>query len=147
MSSADDPDLESGVGELGGDAACWAHLFDETRIAQTVVDLVESASAPGAHGPVWNLESDDLHVNLLVFAAGEGVGRHRNPEVDVLIVGVAGEGEIEIDGALSRLTAGSTLLVPKGSERRITAASPTFSYLSAHRRRGLLVPTISPSRQ
>ena len=98
---------------------CWAHLFDEETIgletepedraesSETtalgtgpgqMVDLdalVNAATAPGA---AWTHQSDDLNVNLLVFASGEGIAEHVNAEVDVLLVGIEGTGAVTIDG-------------------------------------------------
>ncbi|MBL8127203.1 MAG: hypothetical protein JNM64_06180, partial [Chloroflexia bacterium] len=80
----------------GGDAACWAHLFDEDggEGAEAVsgvvaVDVAAFAAAADVAVP-WSTQSADLNVNLLVFAAGDGVSAHVNGEVDVLLVCVSG---------------------------------------------------------
>lgn len=123
--------------EEGGDAACWAHLFEGVQGA----DLAAMAAATAVRGPAWRLTDADLNANLLVFDAGQGIEAHVNHAVDVLIVGVAGTGAITIDGAVSPLSAGRVLLIPKGSERSIVAVSDRFAYLTVHRARGGLIPS------
>jgi quercetin dioxygenase-like cupin family protein len=146
--------------EYGGDPPCWAHLFEEETIGleieadriepsepampnqclAQIVDLaalVRSATAPGA---IWTRQSEDLNVNLLVFASGEGVAEHVNAEVDILLVGIAGEGAVTINGTRQILSAGHAIVVPKGTNRGIQSTSDPFAYLTCHRRRGGLWP-------
>ena len=140
--------------DYGGDPPCWCHLFEdepepgESAVASNaaaVVDLAEIA-ASGAHGPAWTNRSDDLDVNLLVFTGGEGVAEHVNDQVDVLIVGIAGEGTVTIDGQSHRLAAGRAVLVPKGARRATSAGAGTFAYLTCHRRRPGLLPVVNQTR-
>jgi quercetin dioxygenase-like cupin family protein len=148
--------------EYGGDPPCWAHLFEEettgleievedqagasesagpaTGQGQEVVDLpalVRSATAPGA---IWTRQSQDLNVNLLVFASGQGVEEHVNAEVDVLLIGIEGTGAVTIDGTRQILSAGHVIVIPKGTNRSIQSVSDPFAYLTSHRRRGGLWP-------
>lgn len=128
----------------GGDSACWAHLFDDILDADAdegpVVDLVARSTSAAAPGAAWTHQSDDLNANLLVFPAGDGVAEHVNAEVDVLLVGVAGEGIVALDGDRYVLRAGSALAVRKGARRGTRAVSDRFAYLTCHRRRGGLLP-------
>jgi quercetin dioxygenase-like cupin family protein len=154
----------------GGDAPCWAHLFEADPIppepvnvdrdgeaataggpganagVPRVLDLAAVARSDTARGPAATLRSDDLDVNLLAFAAGEGVAEHANAEVDVLLVGIAGEGIVTVDGRTYSLRAGQAVLVPKGTRRGTLATADRFSYLTCHRRRGGLQPTARPPR-
>jgi mannose-6-phosphate isomerase-like protein (cupin superfamily) len=115
--------------------------MSEDGATPAVVDLARLLADTGASdGPLWTLASEDLNVNLLRFADGRGVPEHVNDEVDVLLVGVAGEGAIEVDGRALLLRAGQVCLVPKGSRRAIASVGGPFAYLSCHRRRGLLWP-------
>lgn len=127
------------IDDEGGDAACWAHLFEGVQGA----DLAATAAATAVRGPAWRLTDADLNANLLVFDAGQGIESHVNHTVDVLIVGVAGRGTLTIDGAIYPLSAGRVALVPKGSERSIRAESDRFAYLTVHRARGGLIPSKS----
>jgi quercetin dioxygenase-like cupin family protein len=121
----------------GGDAACWAHLFEGVQGA----DLATMAAATSVRGPAWRLIDADLNANLLVFDSGQGIEPHVNHAVDVLIVGVAGTGSLVIDGITTSLAAGRVVLIPKGRERSIRAESDRFAYLTVHRARGGLLPT------
>lgn len=121
----------------GGDAACWAHLFEGVQGA----DLVAAAAVTAVRGPAWTLTDRDLNANLIVLDAGQGIELHINNEVDVLIVGVSGTGAITIDGASYPLAAGRVLLLPRGSERGIVAETDRFAYLTVHRARPPMMPT------
>ena len=148
--------------EYGGDPPCWAHLFDEetsgmehgtedpARASDHIllrtateegVDLATLARAATAPGSAWTLQSEDLNVNVLVFASGDGVAEHINTEVDVLLVGIAGAGAVTVDGTRHILSAGQALLIPKGANRGILSTSDPFSYLTCHCRRAGLWPS------
>lgn len=128
--------IHSPIDDEGGDAACWAHLFEDVQGA----DLRAVAAATGVRGPAWRLTDADLNANLLVFDTGQGIEPHVNDAVDVLIVGIAGSGTVTIDGNAYPLSAGRIVLAPKGSERSLRAESDRFAYLTVHRARGGLVP-------
>jgi quercetin dioxygenase-like cupin family protein len=112
--------------------------------APVAVDLrVLSESGPPG-GLQWAHESTDLDMTLLTWAPGQGVTPHRNDEVDVLLIGVAGAGEAIVDGVSYMLEPGRALLIPKGAERSIRCTGDILSYLSVHRRRRGLWPTVGP---
>jgi quercetin dioxygenase-like cupin family protein len=132
---------------LGGEAACWAHLIDDLDAAGATtpalpgpVNLAELARTATAPGAAWSQQSDELNVNLLVFAAGDGVAQHVNDAVDVLLVGVTGSGAVDGDGSRFVLHPGAALIIPRGARRAMHALSESFAYLSCHRRRGELRP-------
>ena len=147
--------------EYGGDPPCWAHLFDEelpkmenemgdraptsdpallNTVNEQGVDLAALARAATAPGSAWTHQSEDLNVNVLVFASGDGVAEHINTEVDVLLVGIAGAGAITIDGTCQILRAEQALVIPKGANCSIRSMSDPFAYLACHCRRGGLWP-------
>lgn len=140
----------------GGDPPCWAHLFEsewvdgaEPAMTATgpdvddagIVDLVAIARMAATEGAAWTRRSEDLDVNLLVFAAGEGVAEHVNAEVDVLLIGILGSGVVTMDGAYHVLRAGHVLVIPKGARRSTRSQEGPFAYLTCHRRRGGLWPS------
>lgn len=127
--------------DLGGEAACWAHLVDEGGAAN-VVDLAAIAATQRAPALRWSLEGADLNLNLLVFDAGDGVREHVNHEVDVAIVGIAGAGVVIVDSREHPLRSGQLILVPKDARRGTRATADGFSYLTCHRRRGGLMPAV-----
>jgi quercetin dioxygenase-like cupin family protein len=104
------------------------------------MDLAGTAAAAGERtGVIWTLlESDDLNANLVRFGAGGGVGEHINDEVDVIFVGVSGTGSVLTNDEEHRLSAGTLVLVRKGTRRSTLALSEGFSYLTVHLRRGPL---------
>ena len=105
-----------------------------------VVDLLAAVRRGTERGPRWSAETADLDVNLLVFGPGEGVAAHVNREVDVLLVGVAGGGTLEVEGVAHAVGAGTAVLIPKGARRAIRGAGAGFAYLTCHRRRAPLRP-------
>lgn len=113
---------------------------DEVR----VVDLAALARLHTVRQPVWAYGGDDLNVNLLVFEGDEGVVEHMNTEVDVLLVGIAGEGVVAVEGTDHPVRAGQALVIPKGGRRAIRSAGRGFTYLTCHRRRGGLWPQGAP---
>ena len=138
-----DSDADNKLDETGGDAACWAHIFpDQSSDDGIVSNLVAVAASVTGRGAVWTRESLDLNVNLVVFRAGEGVEEHVNAEVDVLMIGVAGEGIVFMDGVPHSLPPGSAVLVPKGARRGTRAMGGRFAYLTCHRRRPGMLPMI-----
>ncbi len=106
-----------------------------------VIDMAALAAETASAGAVWSLASADLNLNLLRFAAGDGVEEHVNNEVDVIGLVLAGEGVLELEGRQERLRPGLFFFVPKGVRRAIRSASADFAYLSCHRRRAGLMPT------
>jgi mannose-6-phosphate isomerase-like protein (cupin superfamily) len=107
-----------------------------------VLDLAERLAA-GGRGAILSLETEDLDINLVRLEAGGGVNSHINREVDVLMVVVDGEGIVVANGTEYPLKTGQAIMIPKGTERSIRNPSESaFAYLSLHRRRRKLWPTV-----
>lgn len=115
----------------------------DSDVTDPVVNLLALAQG-GATGTAWAYGGTDLNANLLVFGAGEGVAGHVNTEVDVLLIGIRGEGIIMVDGGEHPVAAGQALVIPKGAHRAIRAVSDHFAYLTCHRRRADLWPGAIP---
>jgi mannose-6-phosphate isomerase-like protein (cupin superfamily) len=111
-----------------------------------LVDIVAKHNGASHAGPQWAHECDDLDVTLLSWELGHFIEPHVNHEVDGVFVGVAGMGVVTVNGTAHELRAGVVLIIPRGSERSILAGEERFSYLSVHRRRRGLMPTINFSR-
>lgn len=112
--------------------------------AREPVPLRDLAEAAAGAGVAWALEpgpEGELNVNLVRFPEGDGVGEHVNAAVDVLIVGIAGEGTVVVDGAEHALAAGTLVHIPRGARRSTRAGRAGFAYLTVHRRRGPLTLT------
>jgi quercetin dioxygenase-like cupin family protein len=114
--------------------------MERDRGRRPAVDLPAIVRHGTERGPRWSAETADLDVNLLVFGAGEGVAAHVNDEVDVLLVGVAGHGTVEVEGVAHAVGAGTALLILKGERRAVRSAGADFAYLTCHRRRAPLRP-------
>ena len=105
------------------------------------IDLLERLANPTHSGPQWAHECEDLDLTLLAWEPGKNIAAHVNSEVDVVFIGVAGQGHVLVNGEVHELRPGMVLLIPKGCERAIESAEEPFSYLSVHRRRRGLMPT------
>lgn len=110
------------------------------------VDLPQLVARATNQRIAWAVQSADLNVNLIVLQRDERIEPHRNDEVDVLIVGIDGIGEITIDGTTSQITPDTAVIVPKGTARALAALEPPFAYLTCHRHRKQLWPTSNPAR-
>jgi quercetin dioxygenase-like cupin family protein len=88
-------------------------------------------------GALWKLAESgrQLDANLVHLPAGRGVHTHTEPELDVLLLVVAGAGTLETPEGAKALAQGSLVWLPCGSVRSITAHSEGLSYLTVHRRR------------
>lgn len=83
-------------------------------------------------GPVWTVATAQLDVNLIDRPPGDSVAPHINEERDVVMIGISGEATVAIDGVEEQLDEGVLLLVPKGSERSLTAGPRGVRYLTIH---------------
>ena len=88
----------------------------------------------------WKHATEDLNLNLVVLGAGGAIAEHPNAEVDVLLVGVDGEGIVAVDGEPNAVRAGWAIVIPKGTMRSIQSVGECFAYLTCHRRREGLWP-------
>jgi mannose-6-phosphate isomerase-like protein (cupin superfamily) len=118
--------------------------MDANKDAVSVVDLGALAQESSVGQPVWAYQSTDLNVNLLVWGADEGVVEHVNSEVDVLLVAIAGDGLVEVDGTAHPLRTGQAIIIPKEARRAIRSTGGRFAYLTCHRRRAGLWPHRMP---
>src|SRR6185312_14800823 len=76
--------------------------------------LAEAAANQQA-GAIGSLVGADLNVNLVRLAADEYLDAHINTEVDVLLVGVAGAGVVELADGDQPLATSVALYIPKGA--------------------------------
>ena len=118
------------------------------RDAVSAVDLATLAAAGDGPGALWRLDGEDLQANLIRLGLGDRIQPHRNDEVEVLMVVVAGRGELTLDGQVHPLAPTALVHVPKGTVRAVAAVDGPLAYLSVHRRRssGLQVGRHAPRR-
>jgi quercetin dioxygenase-like cupin family protein len=97
-------------------------------------------TVPGS-GPRWGMQSEELNATLLTWPPGHEIAAHVNDEREVMLIVLAGSARVVVDGASHELAAEQLLLLPRGFTRAITAGPRGVRYLSAHVRRGPLLPT------
>jgi uncharacterized cupin superfamily protein len=117
------------------------HRDDSIAVAGAVDLLGQSGT-----GPLWGMASTDLNATLLAWPSGHEIAEHVNAELDVLVIVLDGHGAAIIDGEAHALAAGSAILIPRGTRRRIAAGETGVRYLSVHRRRGPLQIQTTPRR-
>lgn len=112
------------------------------RANPIVRDLPRIAQLAPGMKPAWSEQGEDLNLNLISCTAGQGIDRHVNAEVDVLIVGIDGEGSVEIDDAWHDLRPGQAVVIRKGARRATRCDGDHFAYLTCHRHRSGLRPVV-----
>lgn len=95
---------------------------------------------------VWSATSDDLHANLVVLGPGEAIDEHVNAQLDVLLTCVDGTGTLTVNGEMIALQPGSIALIPRGTRRASRAGEQGLRYVTCHRQRGGLMPTLERPR-
>jgi quercetin dioxygenase-like cupin family protein len=100
-----------------------------------VIDARALADGARDLGALWSLRGDrELEANLVHIPAGQGIADNIG-SVDVVVVGVAGEGTANIGVVPYELRAGLLVFVPSGSTRSFRAGSSGLTYFTIHRRR------------
>jgi quercetin dioxygenase-like cupin family protein len=101
------------------------------------LDRVLDTAAPQQSGALWRLEEDErqLDANLIRLPPNHRVELHREPDVDVLLVALAGDGTVLTDEGALALTPHTLLWLPRGSQRVLEAGPRGLAYLTAHRKR------------
>ena len=96
------------------------------------------------NGPLWDTASEELNATLLAWDPGEVLPEQANDQRDVLLVGIEGTGEVQIDGRQHAFGPTRSVLIEKGWKFRITAGSGGLRYLSVHlRRTGLQITSLA----
>jgi quercetin dioxygenase-like cupin family protein len=115
-----------------------ADLAAEQPMARILADvhaLVDVSVVPA--GARWTLAEPgrQLDANLIHLPAGQRVDTHTEPDLDVVLVVVAGGGAVGTPDGAQPLADGNLVWLPRGSTRSITAGNDGLSYLTVHRRR------------
>src|SRR5262245_11138267 len=109
---------------------------------ENVIDIAASLRQTSNDGPIWSMNSEQLNVNLLRLPTGDGIAEHVNNEVDVVLVIFEGSGDLTVDGVTYPLSPGRVLLVPRESTRTMRCTAGPLIYLTCHRRRAGLMPSM-----
>jgi quercetin dioxygenase-like cupin family protein len=117
-----------------------------TRILADVHALVNDPVVPA--GARWTLTEPgrQLDANLIHLPPGHCVDTHTEPDLDVVLVVVAGGGAVGTPDDPRPLADGNLVWLPRGSTRNITAGQDGLSYLTVHRRRPGLQITTCPAQ-
>lgn len=139
----------------------WEYLNQEPRdwriritkltnapLPRVLVDTntLQEVDAPGA---AWALgvRDRDLDSNVIVLPAGEGIDAHNGPDLDVLILVLAGSGVLTTERGAIELAAGKLVWLPRRSQRAFVAGAEGLRYLTVHQKRQSLVLESSPPAQ
>jgi quercetin dioxygenase-like cupin family protein len=125
------------------EAAPVASLLGETGA------LLGEIGATDASGVLWKLTESgrQLDANVVHLPADTRVGTHSEPDLDVLLLVLAGGGVLGTgtEDKPQKLAAGMLMWLPRGSTRSITAGPGALSYLTVHRRRpGMQIRPAAP---
>lgn len=125
---APSPPSEPSPGGSAADSATARPLCDVRALA---------GLDPAPAGALWKLAEPgrQLDANLVHLPAGERVEAHAEPDLDVLLLVVAGGGALETPEGTERLADGALFWLPRGSTRAVAAGPDGLSYLTVHRRR------------
>ncbi|UXY31973.1 hypothetical protein [Streptomyces sp. HUAS TT20] len=111
---------------------------DEAAVARLLCDVrALTGQLPESAGVLWKLAESgrQLDANLVRLSAGERIGTHAEPDLDVLVLIVTGDGVMDTPEGAQPLTEGGLLWLPHGSTRSITAGPGGLAYVTVHRRR------------
>jgi len=101
------------------------------------LDWVLAQSAPSSAGAVWRLQEPErqLDANLVRLPADERIELHREPDVDVLLLPLAGGGTLHTDNGQEPLVPHALMWLPRGSRRALVAGPEGLAYVTVHRKR------------
>ena len=105
------------------------------RVLVDVHELVDEL--PVLSGARWTLAEPgrQLDANLIHLPAGQRVDTHTEPDLDVVLVVVAGGGSVGTAAGERTIADGNVVWLPRGSTRNLTAGDKGLFYLTIHRRR------------
>jgi quercetin dioxygenase-like cupin family protein len=118
---------------------------DPTPLDLCNVHAVVADTAGTAPAIAWKLceAGRQLDANLLRLPPGEVIGTHAEPDLDVLLLVVAGAGTLDTAAGPVPLVEGSLVWLPRTSARALCAGPDGLSYLTVHQRRpGMRIRTV-----
>lgn len=140
-----------------GDDATTEHDGD-LPLPRTLCDTAALAALEDAPaGALWRLAESgrQLDANVVRIPPGRRVDTHREPDLDVLLLVLAGEGSLTAPDGTQSLRVGTLIWLPHGSTRSLAAGDEGLTYLTVHRRRpglrikspGAVSPSAGPPQQ
>ncbi|NTU83894.1 MAG: cupin domain-containing protein [Chloroflexales bacterium] len=113
--------------------------------AELLINVAEALRGVEYDGPAYSANSEQLNVNLLRLADGASIPQHINDEVDVLVVIIQGTCKLIVDNEMTVLRTGMAAVIPRGHLRALRCTMGPLVYLTCHRKRAPLMPTIPES--
>lgn len=103
---------------------------------------------PSTGGSIWQLEpgARDLDSNIIALPAGDEIGLHVGPNLDVLIFVLRGSGQLQTELNVIELQQGALVWLPRKAQRRFLAGPEGIQYLTVHHRKPTLNITAAPQR-
>ncbi|MFB7193430.1 cupin domain-containing protein [Streptomyces sp. NPDC056240] len=100
-------------------------------------------------GALWKLDgaARQLDANLVRLRPGTVVAEHVEPDLDVLLVVLEGDGVLRRAGEEEQLAPSALVFIARGERRSVTAGAAGLAYLTAHRRRPGLAIARPPARE
>ncbi|MFV0372753.1 DUF2249 domain-containing protein [Microbacterium sp.] len=111
-----------------------------TALPRVVADTAALAALADAAGSIWQLDPAhrDLDSNVIALPPGGEIRRHDGPDLDVLILILAGDGVLETEREPIVLTPGELIWLPRTATRRFRAGADGIRYLTVHQRKPTL---------
>jgi quercetin dioxygenase-like cupin family protein len=96
-----------------------------------------AATDPASSGALWRLAEPgrQLDANLVRIPPRGHIEAHAEPDLDILLLVVAGDGTLGSAEQPQPLEPGSLVWLPHGSVRSLTAGAGGMTYVTVHRRR------------
>ncbi len=110
--------------------------------AELLINVVEALRGVEYDGTAFSANSEQLNVNLQRLADGAAIPQHINHEVDVFVVVIQGTCKLIVDNESTVLRTGMAAIIPRGHLRTLRCTMGPLVYLTCHRRRSPLMPTM-----
>ncbi|MFG2512206.1 hypothetical protein [Streptomyces sp. NPDC048584] len=124
---------------------------DDVPLPKALCDTAALAALDDASaGALWRLAEPgrQLDANVVRVPPGQRVGTHREPDLDVLLLVLAGHGTLTAPDGPQTLRQGTLTWLPHGSTRSLDAGPEGLTYLTVHRRRpGMRIRPMPPEVQ
>lgn len=121
-----------------------------TALPRVVADTTTLLTAePSTGGSIWQLEpgARDLDSNIIALPAGDDIGLHVGPNLDVLILVLQGSGQLQTELNVIELQQGALVWLPRKAQRRFIAGPEGIQYFTVHQRKPTLNITAAPKRK
>ena len=109
------------------------------RVVSDTTALIDTSDQQ-AGGAIWRLEpgARGLDSNIIALPPNDEIAQHTGPDLDVLLLVMAGSGELHTELTTISLEHGALLWLPRKAQRRITAGPNGLRYLTVHERKPTL---------